>query len=366
MSYTVGKYETKKCVKWEVRYRTPSGRPTRKRGFIRKMDAEAWGAENVEVAKTKGTFITQSAGSTTVGELWPSWLAAKSTRGASSYIATLSSSWRTHVAPQWGARKVGTIRHDEIQEWVSELSERRSPSVVIRANDILRGILDYAVRNRLIASNPAHDISLPRKKRKPHVYLTAEQLMALADEAGWRRPVVLTLGTTGMRWGELVGLRVRDLDAKGHRLRIERNAVEVKGEVVIGTPKTYEKRTITYPAILEPMLVEMAQGRDGDEPLFVDQQGKMLRRTHGPNSPSSWFYWAKKRALGEALAKKMTVHDLRHTAASLLVSAGANVKVVQRQLGHKSAAMTLDVYADLFDDDLDDVRAEMDSIFTAD
>ena len=94
--------------------------------------------------------------------------------------------------------------------------------------------------------------------------------------------------------------------------------------------------------------VEMAQGRDGDEPLFVDQQGKMLRRTHGPNSPSSWFYWAKKRALGDVLARKMTVHDLRHTAASLLVSAGANVKVVQRQLGHESAAMTLDTYADLF------------------
>lgn len=365
MAYTIRKYATKKGTYYEVRYRKPDGHDTRKRGFARKMDAELWAAENVEIAKAKGTFITQSAGSTPVGELWPSWLAAKSTRGASSYIATLSSSWRTHVDPQWGKRMVGTIRHDEIQKWVSELSERRSPTVVIRANDILRGLLDYAVRNQLIASNPADDITLPRKQRKDHIYLTVEQLMALADEAGWRRPVVLTLGTTGMRWGELVGLRVRDLDATRHRLRIERNAVESGGGVTIGEPKTHEKRTVTYPSILDDVLAGLAGGRDGEAPLFADPQGNMLRRTHGPNTTSSWFYWAKKRALGDRLARKMTVHDLRHTAASLLVSAGANVKVVQRQLGHKSAAMTLDVYADLFDDDLDDVRAEMDSIFPA-
>ena len=63
MSYTVGKYETKKCVKWEVRYRTPGGRTTRKRGFLRKMDAEAWAAENVEIAKAKGTLQWRNCGS---------------------------------------------------------------------------------------------------------------------------------------------------------------------------------------------------------------------------------------------------------------------------------------------------------------
>lgn len=365
MAYTIGKYETKRGTRWEVLYRKPDKHSTRERGFLRKADAELWAAEHVEIAKAKGAFITQSAGNTPVEELWPSWIETKRTRCKPSYMESLEGAWNKHVGPQWGARKVGTIRHDEVQEWVNKLAGEYSASVVIRARDMLKGLLKDAVKNRLIASNPADDITVPRKKKKDHVYLTAKQLMALADEAGWRRPIVLTLGTTGMRWGELVGLRVRDLDAKEHRLRIDRNAVEVKGEIVIGTPKTYEKRTITYPAILEPMLVEMAQGRDGDEPLFVDQQGKMLRRTHGPNSPSSWFYWAKKRALGDVLAKKMTIHDLRHTAASLLVSVGANVKVVQRQLGHESAAMTLDTYTDLFDDDLDVVRVEMDGIFTA-
>lgn len=89
MSYTVGKYETKKCVKWEVRYRTPGGRTTRKRGFLRKMDAEAWAAENVEIAKAKGTFITQSAGNTPVAELWQSWIETKRTRCKPSYMESL-------------------------------------------------------------------------------------------------------------------------------------------------------------------------------------------------------------------------------------------------------------------------------------
>ena len=80
----------------------------------------------------------------------------------------------------------------------------------------------------------------------------------------------------------------------------------------------------------------------------------MKRATRGERT---WF----KTALVRAGLEPMTVHDLRHTAASLAVSAGANVKAVQRMLGHASAAMTLDVYADLFDDDLDAVADALDA-----
>jgi integrase len=72
-------------------------------------------------------------------------------------------------------------------------------------------------------------------------------------------------------------------------------------------------------------------------------------------SSRSWFV----RALDDAGLERMTIHDLRHTAASLAISSGANVKAVQRMLGHASAAMTLDVYADLFDDDLDSVSTSL-------
>ena len=79
-----------------------------------------------------------------------------------------------------------------------------------------------------------------------------------------------------------------------------------------------------------------------------------------PHSQAGWFAQAVRRAQETDRAfPRVTPHDLRHTAASLAISAGANVKAVQRMLGHASAAMTLDVYADLFDDDLDAVAAAL-------
>ena len=162
----------------------------------------------------------------------------------------------------------------------------------------------------------------------------------------------LGVGLTGKRWGELVGLRVRDVDWGRGRLWIRRNATEVQREIVVNTPKSDKWRQVVYPAMLDDDMRALCEGRKPDDILFEAPGGGYLRRTHGPNTTSSWFYWSKRRA---GIEGQMTVHDLRHTAASLMVKAGANVKAVQRQLGHASAAMTLDVYADLFDDDLDAV-----------
>lgn len=80
-----------------------------------------------------------------------------------------------------------------------------------------------------------------------------------------------------------------------------------------------------------------------------------------PNSRDGWFAAAVRRArAADADFPHVRLHDLRHTAASLAISSGANVKAVQRMLGHASASMTLDTYADLFDDDLDGVAAALD------
>lgn len=177
------------------------------------------------------------------------------------------------------------------------------------------------------------------------------------------RPIVLTLGLCGLRWGELEGLQAGDVDLKRQRIHVRRSATEVCHEIVVDVPKTGEERTVIFPRLLRPCLEDACSGRLQSDLLFPDRRsGSYLRKTHGPCSTSSWFYWAKKRSLGDAIAESMTIHDLRHTCASLLVHAGANVKAVQRQLGHKSATMTLDVYADLFDDDLDAVGDAMDGL----
>ena len=106
--------------------------------------------------------------------------------------------------------------------------------------------------------------------RKKHIYLTIGQLLALADASGWHRPIILTLGLCGLRWGELVGLQVGDVDFTRQRIHIVRTAAEIRSRIVVDIPKTGETRTIIFPALLRPCLEEACRGRQPSELLFPD------------------------------------------------------------------------------------------------
>lgn len=233
---------------------------------------------------------------------------------------------------------------------------------MLRAHGILLAILEDGVRDRRILANPAADVDLPRKAPAPRHYLTHEQVEVLARAADGRGTIMRTLAYTGIRWGELVALRVRHVNFLRRRFAIEENAPTSRGRITVGTPKTHERRSVGFPAFLADELAVLCQGKSRDALLFGD--GSVHLRT--PSSQDGWFDVAVRACQGASDAfPRVTPHDLRHTAASLAVSAGANVKAVQRMLGHKSAAMTLDVYADLFDDDLDGVSTRLDEARSA-
>ena len=190
---------------------------------------------------------------------------------------------------------------------------------------------------------------------KRPTYLTHQQVGALATASGKHdEGLVLLLAYTGLRWGEAIGLRVRDLDMLRRRATISENAVQSGTRIYVGTPKAHKQRTVPLPGFLLPYLARQCEGKGRDELLFPGGDGKHLRR---PHPTSGWF---AKAVAGSGVPPHTTPHDLRHTAASLAVSAGANVKAVQKMLGHASAAMTLDIYADLFDDDLEAVANALD------
>jgi integrase len=107
--------------------------------------------------------------------------------------------------------------------------------------------------------------------------------------------------------------------------------------------------------MLDAVFERAFEGKPPDGLLFLGTDGELRRRTRTDGSSGGWFAGAVRRAG----IPRVTPHDLRHTAASLAISSGANAKAVQRMLGHKSAAMTLDVYAALFEDDLDAVAVAM-------
>lgn len=253
---------------------------------------------------------------------------------------------------------LGEIRHSEVQAWVSELSSRKSARVVIRAYGVLAGIMDVAVKDRRIPSNPARGANLPRKSGKERHYLSHEQVQLLADESRGAGTLILFLAYTGLRWGEAVGLRVRSVDMQRRRVLVRANAFNVRGAITPGTPKSHESRSVPFPAFLAEPLARQCGGKIStslclgtERPGCPPPRRKMAGSTERASAPV--------RAIPQ-FPPKLTLHDLRHSAASLAISAGANVKAVQRMLGHASAAMTLDTYADLFDDDLDAVAVALD------
>lgn len=349
-------------TRYRVVYRRPDGKQTSKSGFKTKREAELFAA-STEVSKARGDYINPSDGAVLVSMLAVGWLRRKEALLKASSYQSLETAWRVHVAPVWGQVAVKDVRKSDVQTWVAEMLTGASGSgraavgatVVIRAHEVLAGILEDAVTDRLILVNPARGIDLPRKGRKPNVYLSHDDVFRLAGLSG-RPELVLTLAYTGIRWGEAAGLQVKHVNFERRRLTIERNLVHVHGgRVDETTPKNGKARSVPFPAFLEPHLREMCRAKLASAAVFTEPDGAVLKR---PRSVDGWF----NRAVKAAGLEHLTPHDLRHSAASFAVASGAHVKAVQRMLGHQSAAMTLDRYADLFDGDLDGVASALDNL----
>ena len=221
---TISSYKTSQGqTRYRVRYRTPDRRQTDKRGFRTKRDAEQFAA-TVEVAKMRGEYVPPTLGRITVGELGPGWLERQKGHMKPSGFRSYESAWRVHVEPRWGRTRVSEIRFTAVQAWVSQLSGDRGPVVVQTAYSVLARILDDAVQDRLLASNPSRGVKLPKRPPRRNVYLTASQLNRLADESGRYRSLVFLLGVGGLRWGEAAALRIGDVDFLRRRIELHRNS----------------------------------------------------------------------------------------------------------------------------------------------
>jgi integrase len=355
---TISRYQTASgTTLYRVRYRTPDHRQTQKRGFRTKRDAEAFAA-TVEVRKLTGEYIPETAGRITIGELAPAWLDRKQHSTAPSNYRMIESAWRVHVAPKWSHRQVSKVSMVDVEAWVTQMVRAgRGATTVLRAHGVLSGILADAVKSRRLAANPAKGIeNLPRKSARRHVYLSADDVHALAAEAGEHGTLVLVLSFCGLRWGEAVALRVRDVEFLRRRLVVSDNAVQLGVDHAVGPTKGRASRWVSVPGFVLDELGRQCEGRAADALVFGDGDRFLPR----PKSHDGWFASAVKRAGVQSI----TPHDLRHTCASLSVSAGVNVLALQRMLGHKSAKVTLDTYADLFDADLDAVGTTLDASYS--
>lgn len=431
---TIEPYQTKAGKRYMVRYRTSDHRQSMKRGFIRKADAQAWLDDNATDIRT-GHYVKPSKGKTKVGEVAEQWAAARRTRIKPSTAAREAGYLTTYIRPRWGNVALSAVTRRDVQEWLNGIADSgMSPSTVRQVHWALSSILELAVADGYAAENAAKKkrrgsgapgIELPREQRRPRTYLNPEQLLRLADAAGPVHDIVLTLGLTGLRVGELTALTVADVDTNRRRLNVSKSTTDVAGTLTDGDTKTGAARQVSYPRTVEPILRAAMTGKRSSALLFALPGGGQVRTSNlrarylrpaqavagtavtrlqdALNVPQTGrmddvtvdAVKAVQEAAGQArtgvvgpdvwqalnvhdeplngltLAPRaedfgeLTVHDLRHTAASIAIHAGANAKAVQRMLGHASAAMTLDVYADLFDDDLDVVADAIDTAISS-
>jgi integrase len=337
--------------RWRARYRDANGKE-HARHFSRKIDATRW-LDSVAAAQASGTYIDPKAGRVTLGEYAQTWLTRQahlkpSTR--SRYRAIV----RCHIEPAFGATPLAQIEHSAVTAWINKLLDVGIAAPTVRhIHRVLHMILNSAIDDGRLPRNPASRVKLPHARSRDKRFLSHEQVAALADAAGEDQLIIRVLAYCGLRFGELAALRVRNVDPLRRRLQIEESATEVDGRMVFGPPKSHQCRSVPVPRSLITDLAAACAGKSPNELLFRAPEGGVL-----------WLRNWRRRVFDPAVEGpglgQLSPHELRHTAASLAVAAGANVKAVQRTLGHASAAMTLDVYSGLFDDDLDAVADRLD------
>jgi integrase len=267
-------------------------------------------------------------------------------------------------------RRLGDISRQLVREWVADLSVDLAPASVHKTVGVLRQVLAMAVAENRLVLNPVDGVELPPVTAAEQRFLTLEQLRQLADAAGAHRPLVYVLGTCGLRFGEVAELRWRDVDLKALRLRIARSVTLVDGVFEIGSPKSGKGRTVSLPAFVADLL---APG-EPDALVFPDTEGGHMR---GTNVRRRWWSSAVAaaglfpRTMVDAAGEQSTLydfklHELRHTAASLAIKAGANIKALQNMLGHESAGLTLDRYGHLYGSDVEAVGIAINALLTRD
>jgi integrase len=312
---------------------------------------------NIDHRQRSGTYVSKELGRVHVKDLLQPWMDVllhlrDSTVAATEYDVNAT------ILPYWGNRIVADITRADVQEWVSGMDKAARTVETIYGR--FRNFLNWCVEEGRITANPASGVNLPKGHKREHIYLKVSEVSQLALTIDpFYTDFIWFLAMTGLRFGEAAELRAKDLHLDRARLTVARSVTLVKGKMVVGPPKGGKARDVPVPSYVLERVRRRTAGLSRDALVFPGPRGGWQRSNN-----------FKRRIYDPAVAAArlpagLWVHDLRHTAASLAISAGASVKSVQRMLGHASAKITLDVYAGLFDQDLDDVAMRMDQLITS-
>ena len=313
----------------------------------------------------------------TVGDFLERWLRDYATeRVAASTLQRYQGIVRHHLTPALGRLRLSDLRPAHIQAAYSSFQRRDgrgeslSAKTVKEHHAVLREALSWAIKWQLLrTANPADAVSAPRAQRKEMRVLSperAQRFLEAASDSPYHTFFYLAL-QTGARSGELLALRWQDVDLDAATMRIMRTARFAKGQgIVFSQPKTQRSRR---PVALSPATVaalrehrreqleqrmQVGPGYQEGDLVFADRLGRPVY----DSTVRRVFYGVVKAAN----VGPLRVHDLRHSAATLMLQAGINVKVISERLGHATVSITLDTYSHVLPDMQREAAAALDGV----
>jgi integrase len=343
--------------RWQVRYRSNDGvTHLAPQTFPTSTDAEKY-LSTIESDMLRGDWLNPTLAKMTIEEWSERWLAGIS-HVKPKTLAYYRNGLNTHVLPRFGRRPAIAITPNDVRRMAADMAQAGfAPGTISSARKVLRMVLALAVEEGAIRRNPCDGVKVARSAPQEMLFLTPEQVEALAREIEWpphhpsdyhreHRPeyalLVRLAAYTGLRAGELEGLRVGRVDLRRGTLEIRETVGEVGGQLVFGTTKTHTRRSVRVPESLRLALVDHLAGRsDVDGFVFTAHDGGPIRHR---NFYARHFKPAVRRA---GLPEGLRFHDLRHTCAAMLIAEGAHPRAIMERLGHSSITVTLNTYGHL-------------------
>jgi integrase len=278
---------------------------------------------------------------------------------------------RVHVVPAVGRVKLKALSPAHLQGlYRDRLDAGLSARTVQRIHAVVHRALKQALRWGLVTRNVSEAVDPPKAQRKEIRPLTLEQVRTLLKTAqGDRLEALYVLAiTTGLRQGELFGLRWEDVDLEAGRLSVRQSLTTPKGGRKLGPPKRNKSRRsvkITAGAVkaLRDHRVRQLEEQEKLAELWQDHDFVFTTQVGTPLNRHNFFRRCYKPLLGEAgLPRSVRFHDLRHTCATLLLSKNVNPKIVQELLGHANISQTMDTYSHMLPDMQERAASAMDDI----
>lgn len=343
----VQEYEAsgKTLKRYKVVFRDGRGKVT-SRTFQRLRDALDKKAE-LRGQRARGELLDASLARRTLTQLWEHFVVTSRVKASTMHY--YENSWRVHVEPALGHKRLRDVRRSDLERFYADLEGRTTLATRRAVQQLVRRLFKVAVNSEWIARNPADGIPMPPSEQQAPRFLTEAEVGAIAANVPQRyRALVWTLAVAGLRIGEATALRVKNLNGV---VRVVENSPEVKGKKVTGTPKTRgSRRDVPIPAFLRQMLKQHIQSYsnvfDPEAYVFTSAKGGQVRQ-------GNFLRRVFKPAAAEAGIQPLpTVHDLRHTAAALMLRHGMTPYEVAKILGHSSVKMIEERYGHLYEHEL--------------